>query len=102
MLVFAIFSDYLNSVLVAKELNPSLSILDDEHENRALLYKIPDSCYSRWCRKVAQNMAGCYPYPSYSDFCEFICIEADVVNNPITSIRSLDQGPGNRNRSNNF
>ena len=96
------FSDYLNSVLVAKESNRSLSILDDEHENRALLYKIPDSCYSRWCRQVAQNMARGYPYPSFSDFCEFICIEADVVNNPITSIRSLDQGSGNRNRSNNF
>ena len=38
------FSDYLNSVLVAKESNRSLSILDDEHENRVLLYKIPDTC----------------------------------------------------------
>ena len=96
------FSDYLNSVFVAKKSNLFLSILDDEHENRALLFKIPDSCYSRSCQKVAQNMASGYPYPSFSDFCEFICIEADVVNHPVTSIRSTDQCSGNHNRSNNF
>ena len=39
---FRKFSDYVAQVETAKECNRSLSVLDDEQENRALLFKIPD------------------------------------------------------------
>ena len=82
------FSDYLSHVETAKTSIRSLSVLDDEQENRALLYKIPDFCHSRWSRKVAQSIEDGRSYPSFSEFCKFIRIEAEVVNNPITCIKS--------------
>ena len=71
------------------------SVLDDEQENRALLYKIPDFCHSRWSRKVAQSIEDGRSYPSFSEICKFICIEAEVVNNPITCIKSSGSSQSN-------
>ena len=82
------FSDYLSHVETAKSSIRSLSVLDDEQENRSLLFKIPDFCHSRWSRKVAQAVEDGRSYPGFSEFCKFIRIEAEVVNNPITCIRA--------------
>ena len=82
------FSDYLCQVETAKLRNKSLFVLDDEQENRSLLFKIPSFCHSRWSRKVAQSMEEGQSYPTFSEFCKFIRIEAAVVNNPITCIKS--------------
>ena len=89
-------------VETAKIHHRSLAVLDDEQENRSLLYKIPDFCHSRWSRKVAQNIEEDRSYPSFSDFCKFIRIEANVVNNQVTCIRSPTQTSDNRSRSNHF
>ena len=89
------FLDYLSHVETAKSSIRSLSVLDDEQENRALLYKIPDFCHSRWSRKVAQATEDGRSYPTFSEFCKFIRIEAEVVNNPITCIKSSGSSQSN-------
>ena len=96
------FSDYLSQVETAKESNRSLSVLDDEQENRALLFKIPDFCHMSWAKLAATSRYEHRSYPGFSEFCKFIRIQSDIVNDPITCIRSSAQGSGNRNRSNNF
>ena len=51
------FSDYLNNVLVAKESNQFLAILDDENENRILLYSKGKPIFStKWQRKQCDKM----------------------------------------------
>ena len=89
------FSDYLCQVETAKLRNKSLFVLDDEQENRSLLFKIPSFCHSRWSRKVAQNIEDGHSYPTFSEFCKFIRIEAAVVNNPVTCIKSQSQSGSN-------
>ena len=80
------FSDFLRHVNTAKLTNKSLSCLDDEQENRSLLYKLPDWLHRRWARKVSESYHEGGPYPNFKKFVDFICIEADVVNNPITNL----------------
>ena len=48
------FSDYLRQVETAKIRLSSLAVLDDEHENRVLLYKIPDFCHKEWAKQVTR------------------------------------------------
>ena len=82
------FSDFLSQVLLAKQSLPSLKCLDDPQENRLLLFKIPDWCHRRWCRKVVEATNDGRGYPSFKDFVDFLKFEAEVVNNPITNISS--------------
>ena len=90
------FSDYLSQVETAKLSNKSLSVLDDEQENRALLFKIPDFCHKGWAKKAAKARAERSPYPEFSEFCKFIRYQSEVVNDPITRIKSSSVS-GNQN-----
>ena len=82
------FSDYLNNVLVAKESNRSLAILDDENENRILLYKIPDFCLNKWEDIVSSALMNDRGFPGFAEFCKLLRIQSKIKNNPITSVRS--------------
>ena len=66
------FSDYLSQVETAKINNRSLSVLDDEQENRSLLFKIPEFCHKGWAKVAARARVERDPYPSFSAFCKFI------------------------------
>ena len=90
------FSDYLN-VLVAKESNRSLAILDDKNENRILLYKIPDFCLNKWEDIVSSALMNDRGFPSFAEFCKLLRIQSKIKNNPITSVHSgvPPQSPSN-------
>ena len=85
------FSDYLHTVEVAKREIHSLRFLDDEQENRALLLKLPDWCRTRWARKVAEDKTKFLNYPKFEKFVEFVKIESEIVNDPITCGSSSNQ-----------
>ena len=72
------FSDYLAQVETAKESNRSLSVLDDEQENRALLFKIPDFCHKGWAKQAARARVERRPYPDFSEFCKFIRYRSEI------------------------
>ena len=82
------FSDYLHTVEVAKRGIHSLRFLDDELENRMLLLKLPDWCRTRWARKVAEEKTKFLNYPKFEKFVEFVKIESEIANDPITSASS--------------
>ena len=94
------FSDFLCHVQTAKKANASLSCLDDEQENRSLLYKIPDFCHKRWARKVSEASIEKKPYPKFDDFVKLIRIESDIVNNPVTCIKSSGSNSSQDKQSN--
>ena len=96
------FSDYLRQVETAKIRLSSLAVLDAEHENRVLLYKIPDFCHKEWSKQVTRATMEHRSYPSFSDFCKFIRFQSEVVNNPNTFIRCSAQGSDNCSRYNHF
>ena len=81
------FSDYLNNVLVAKESNRSLAILDDENENHILLYKILDLCLIKWEDIVSSALMNDRGFPSFAEFCKLLRIQSKSKNNPVTSVR---------------
>ena len=82
------FSDYLSQVETAKISNRSLSVLDDEQENRSLLFKIPEFCHKGWAKVAARARVERDPYPSFSAFCKFIRYQSEIVNDPITCLKS--------------
>ena len=75
------FSDYLQQIVVAMNKYPSLSILNDEFENKKLLKKIPSSLASRWIEMVVEREDGIFP--SFCDFAVFIKARAKVANHPL-------------------
>ena len=95
------FSDYLSHVESAKNSNRSLSVLDDEQENRSLLFKIPDFCHKGWAKLAARARVDHKPYPGFSDFCKFIRYQSEVVNDPITCLRPFSQSQSNSNAHSN-
>ena len=70
------FSDYLNNVLVAKETNRSLSILDDKNENRILLYKILDFCLNKWEDIVGSALMNERSFLGFAEFCKLLSVQS--------------------------
>ena len=58
----------------AKDSNRSLSVLDDEQENRALLYKIPEFCHKGWAKQAARARVERRSHPNFSKFCKLFII----------------------------
>ena len=67
----------------------SLSILNDDRENRKLLTKLPDWIVARWGRNATHWKETKGEYPPFKNFAEFIAQEAKIACDPLTSIQSL-------------
>ena len=61
-----------------------LKILNDCRENRKIVQKLPDWLTHRWARIVSNQRA----YPDFSQFVDFMVMEANIACNPITSFRT--------------
>jgi hypothetical protein len=57
------------------------NILDDCHENKKLLIKLPRWIQKDWSKTVSHKSSG--KYPSFKEFSAFISKIDDRVNNPI-------------------
>ncbi len=79
-------SDFLLQYDSAMSSISSLRILNDERENRNILSKLPEWITLRWARQVTDHRKKCREYPSFHQFALFIQEEADIANDPVTSI----------------
>ena len=59
-----------------------------------LLLKLPDWCRTRWARLVAENKTKFLNYPKFEKFVEFVKIESEIANDPITCASSSNQPHG--------
>ena len=76
------FADFLQQCLAAQTMDPqNLAILDDRHENRHFVQKLPSWAVNRWGRIiVGRERSG--GYPTFADFADFVSEEADVACEP--------------------
>ena len=82
-------ADFLRQCQIAMQTTKSLSVLDDERENRKLLAKLPDWIVSRWGRTATKWKDTKKEYPPFKNFVEFITCEAKIACDPVTSLQSL-------------
>ena len=82
-------ADFLQQCSVAMQTIKSLSILNDDRENRKLLTKLPDWIVARWGRNTTHWKETKGEYPPFKNFDEFIAQEAKIACDPLTSIQSL-------------
>jgi hypothetical protein len=73
------FVDFLRQCKAAMITIPSLSILNDEFENRKILDKLPTWLVKRWSRIVSQTRNDLHRFPSFSEFVDFMGKEEDIV-----------------------
>ena len=81
----------------------SLSVLNDDRENRKLLTKLPEWMVTRWGRVVSLWKEEKSLFPPYKEFVEFVAKEATIACDPVTSLQSLkmvNDGPKSSKVSN--
>ena len=83
------FVDFLQQCQIAMQTIGSLSILNDDRENRKLLTKLPDWIISRWGRIVSHWREEKNVFPPFREFANFLSKEAKIACDPVTSLQSL-------------
>ena len=83
------FADFLRQCHAAMDSIGSLKILDDDRENKKLISKLPDWIVTRWSRIVHQFKEDHKRFPPFKYFVDFICKEAKIASDPVTSLQSL-------------
>lgn len=76
-----------------------LEVLNDCNENQKMLSKLPDWRISRWNRRVTEMQEKSQIFPSFSEFVDFLTIEAMIACNPITSLHALKPSEGERQKA---
>ena len=71
------------------QLIENLNVLNDYMENQKLLTKLPDWSVSRWNREATRRMKEEKKYPDSNTFTTFICAEAELLCNPISSCHAV-------------
>ena len=96
------FADFLRQCHTAARSIGHLNVLDDEMQNKKLLYKLPDWLVNRWARIVASHKEEKGKFPPFKFFADFIVKEAKIACDPVTSLQCLrgdrDLGDSNRNK----
>jgi hypothetical protein len=86
---FLKLADFLKQCRAGMSSISSLSILNDERENRRILTKLPDYIISRWGRRVADFKEHNHMFPPFTVFVDFISKEARIASDPVTSLGAL-------------
>ncbi|XP_050404672.1 uncharacterized protein LOC126820632 [Patella vulgata] len=90
------FADFLRQCEIAMSTINSLQILNDSHENKKLLSKIPEWLVSRWARMVYDWQEEKNRFPPFSLFVRFIAKEADIACDPVTTLPTFRKDTYNR------
>ena len=93
-------ADYLDSCLTATAQVAGLASLNEAHENRVILQKLPRYVIDRWKRVVDARVhdppEGMIPgYPTFSEFVGFLNKEARIACAPVDD-RTDDSPPGRK------
>ena len=74
----------------------SLRVLNDDHENRKLVAKLPKWASNRWSRLAFNWKEENEVFPPFSEFVKFVVKEADIVCDPVLSSPSPNEEDSNR------
>lgn len=88
------YADFLRSCKAAMSEIKGLEVLNDCNENQRMLSKLPDWIISSWNRRVTEIQEQSQTFPSFSEFVDFLTIEAKIACNPITSLHALKPSEG--------
>ena len=73
----------LESCLSAKELYPTLQILDFSQKINPIVAKLPNHMVQRWNRKVNDMYRDEGTTPGFKNLCVFVKRETDILTNPV-------------------
>lgn len=79
------YSDFLVQCQKLMEKIGSLRVLNDDHENRKLVSKLPKWASNRWSRLAFNWKEENKVFPPFSEFVKFVVKEADIVCDPVLS-----------------
>ena len=86
------YADFLRQCNAAMRSIEGLDILNDRRENQKMLRALPTQVVGIWGRKVHTFSSPEHRYPPFSDFVDFIVNEAEIANDPITSLSCVKGG----------
>lgn len=89
------FVDFLRGCQTAMLQIKSLEVLNDCGHQR-ILTKLPDWLIARWNRRAVETEETSKTFPSFSQFVEFLTMEAKIACNPVTSLHALKSTDGGR------
>ena len=69
----------------------SLCVLNDDHENRKLISKLPKWASNRWSRLAFNWKEEKKVFPPFSEFAKFVVKEADIVCDHVLSVLATPQ-----------
>lgn len=90
------YSDFLVQCQKLMEKIGSLRVLNDDHENRKLVAKLPKWASNRWSRLAFNWKEENEVFPPFSEFVKFVVKEADIVCDPVLSSPPLNEEDSNR------
>lgn len=90
------YSDFLVQCQKLMEKIGSLRVLNDDHENRKLVAKLPKWASNRWSRLSFNWKEENEVFPPFSEFVKFVVKEADIVCDPVLSSPPLNEEDSNR------
>jgi hypothetical protein len=68
---------------------PELQILNDSHQNQNILRLLPDHIIRRWNVQVVKSKSEGKGFPLFSNFVEFMKLEAEQACHPTTSVEAV-------------
>ena len=77
----------------------SLRVLNDDHENRKLVSKLPKWASNRWSRLAFHWKEENGTFPSFSEFVKFVVKEADIACDPVLSSPLANEEDNGRTRN---
>ena len=88
------FADFLRQCYTAAQSIDHLDVLNDDHQNKKLLLKLPDWLVARWGRIVATHREKEKKFPEFKVFVDFVVKEAKIACDHVTSLQSLKGDAG--------
>ena len=79
------YSDFLVQCQKLMEKIGSLRVLNDDHESRKLVSKLPKWASNRWSRLAFNWKEENKVFPPFAEFVKFVTKEADIVCDPVLS-----------------
>ena len=79
------YSDFLVQCQKLMEKIGSLCVLNDDHENRKLVSKLPKWASNRWSRFAFNWKEENKVFPPFSEFVKFVVKEGDIICHPVLS-----------------
>ena len=85
------FGDFLSQCLTAKKEVSGLEYLDDCRQVKNFSAKLPDWLFRKWINLTASTKVKKDRYPNFKEFCKFVNVEAEIMNDPFLLLDSASE-----------